>query len=214
MRLKKLQNGGRPGGDPVYPKEITSQSLADYLTRTRSLPGAPYDFRAAADTIAAHESAFTMDPKLKQYGGGPGRGVYQFEPAAAKTASNRLRQLADIFGVSNPDWNRGVSDVSKLSREQQDVLFFADKIMAPDADSRALAEGRIPLSQFWAEGHYRGPKKEERMMEFERTRRALQQKGFAGGGRVGRKIKVLKKEGRPHDQAVAIALSMRDRGEL
>ncbi len=36
----------------------------------------------------------------------------------------------------------------------------------------------------------------------------------ANGGRVGRKIKVLKKEGRPHDQAVAIALSMRDRNEL
>lgn len=34
------------------------------------------------------------------------------------------------------------------------------------------------------------------------------------GGRIGNKIKVLKKEGRPHDQAVAIALSMRDRGEL
>ena len=34
------------------------------------------------------------------------------------------------------------------------------------------------------------------------------------GGRIGKKIKVLKKEGRPHDQAVAIALSMRDRGEL
>ena len=139
--MRTVRSGG---GDPVYPKEITAQSLADYLTRTRSLPGSPYDFRAAADTIAAHESAFTMDPKLKQYGGGPGRGVYQFEPAAAETASNRLRQLADIFGVENPDWNRGVSDVSKLSREQQDMLFFADKIMAPDADSRALAEGRIP----------------------------------------------------------------------
>ncbi len=36
----------------------------------------------------------------------------------------------------------------------------------------------------------------------------------ANGGRIGKKIKVLKKEGRPHDQAVAIALSMRDRGEL
>ena len=37
---------------------------------------------------------------------------------------------------------------------------------------------------------------------------------FESGGKVGEKIKVLKKEGRPHDQAVAIALSMRDRGEL
>lgn len=94
------------------------------------------------------------------------------------------------------------------------MLFFADKIMAPDADSRALAEGRIPLAQFWAEGHYRGPKKEERMAEFDRTRKALQEKGFADGGRVGEKIKVLKAEGRPHDQAVAIALSMRDKNEL
>ena len=34
------------------------------------------------------------------------------------------------------------------------------------------------------------------------------------GGKIGKKIKVLKKEGRPHDQAVAIALSMRDRNEL
>jgi hypothetical protein len=34
------------------------------------------------------------------------------------------------------------------------------------------------------------------------------------GGKVAKKIKVLKKEGRPHDQAVAIALSMRDRNEL
>jgi|TARA_R100000030_G_scaffold90330_2_gene74982 hypothetical protein len=34
------------------------------------------------------------------------------------------------------------------------------------------------------------------------------------GGKVAKKIKVLKKEGRPHAQAVAIALSMRDRNEL
>lgn len=42
----------------------------------------------------------------------------------------------------------------------------------------------------------------------------MQREKMNDGGRVGRKIKVLKKEGRPHDQAVAIALSMRDRNEL
>ena len=31
------------------------------------------------DRIAYHESAKTMDPSLKQYGGGPGRGLFQFE---------------------------------------------------------------------------------------------------------------------------------------
>ena len=31
------------------------------------------------DSIAYHESAGTNDTKLEQYGGGPGRGIYQFE---------------------------------------------------------------------------------------------------------------------------------------
>ena len=37
---------------------------------------------------------------------------------------------------------------------------------------------------------------------------------FAKGGKIDEKIKILKKEGYPHKQAVAIALSMRDSGKL
>lgn len=182
------------GGDPkkkFYPSQMTAEALARYLTETRSLPGRPYDFSAAADTIAAHESDFTMDPLMRQYDGGPGRGKYQFEPDAAVTAANRLRQLAAIFGLDNPGWNTGERDVTRLTEDQQDMLFYADKIMADDARTYDLAQGKIPLSQFWAEGHYRGPEKETRMKSFDADREYLQEHGFPKK-QYGGKIKINK----------------------
>ena len=42
-----------------------------------------------------------MNPKLEQYGGGPGRGLMQFEPDSMKTALNRAKR---IFGNNPPSW--------------------------------------------------------------------------------------------------------------
>ena len=64
--------------------------------------GTPSDiYDKVLKPIAYHESDKTMNPKLEQYGGGPGRGLMQFEPDSMKTALNRAKR---IFGNNPPSW--------------------------------------------------------------------------------------------------------------
>ena len=57
--------------------------------------------------IAHHESAGTMDPSIHQYGGGPGRGLFQYETGANQggmTARNRLAGWYEEQDAGVPDW--------------------------------------------------------------------------------------------------------------
>ena len=57
-------------------------TLSNYLVDSRG--GTIDTWGQLADTIAFHESSpwSRMDPKAKQYKGGPGRGLFQFEQEA------------------------------------------------------------------------------------------------------------------------------------
>ena len=59
------------------------------------------------DKIAYHESR--RDPECKQYGGGPGRGLYQFEKGAnegGETAMNRLLRWFRVNEIDAPTWTK------------------------------------------------------------------------------------------------------------
>tara|TARA_R100000664_G_C2751810_1_gene139091 strand:+ start:765 stop:1610 length:846 start_codon:yes stop_codon:yes gene_type:complete len=114
--------------------------------------------------IAYHESAGTMNPAIQQYGGGPGRGLFQFELGAeggGMTGRNRLARWFEEQGQETPAWlnqegmDKSGFDASKLTDEQQKMLFLANTRYHPSAtlkgiDSKNLGE------RFWAPFHWAG----------------------------------------------------------
>ena len=129
----------------------------------------PESMEMLMNRIASHESAGTMDPSVHQYSGGPGRGLYQFEVGEGQggaTAGNRLINFLKKEGSDIPDWlgsQVGASglidslDASKLSPEQQKMLFLGNYRMHPDASLKGVNEGN--LGDFWAKYHWAGDKK-------------------------------------------------------
>lgn len=149
--------------------------------------GTREQYLSLLNKIAYHESAGTMDPSLKQYGGGPGRGVYQFEEGeneGAITAAKRTKQYLQSRGNKIPKWLENASakdslDASKLSKEQQDVLFLGNMRQHPKADFAKVWKGEESEEEFWANYHWAGAKEDrrERIKSFkDSTNRYLQSK--------------------------------------
>ena len=140
----------------------------------------PIELQGMLDKIAYHESAHSMQSDIKQLSGGPGRGLFQFEVGEGQggaTAGNRLINFLKKEGSDIPDWlgsQVGASglidslDASKLSPEQQKMLFLGNYRMHPDASLKGVNEGN--LGDFWAKYHWAGPEyqKEERIASFEK----------------------------------------------
>lgn len=143
-----------PDGKPMTDAEI-KHALRVYATNKYGGEN-KYDFMAMGDTIAQVESG--NNPFAKQKGGGPGRGKYQYEPPSAESASNRLRDIADIVGYTNPSWNtvENTKDLSKLTSDQQDIMFLADKLASGNVDLGSLASGETSGKDFWLDSHWSG----------------------------------------------------------
>ncbi|MGK2864916.1 MAG: hypothetical protein ACSLE0_23490 [Chitinophagaceae bacterium] len=139
--------------------------------------GSREDYLNLLDTIAYHESAGTMDSTIKQKGGGPGRGKYQFEEgknAGGITAARRTKQYYKDNGMKVPEWlNKAATgdslDVTQLSSEQQDALFLGNMRKHPKADLGKVVNGKESVEDFWLNYHWAGPAKEkaERAKSFE-----------------------------------------------
>ena len=121
--------------------------------------------------IAYHETGPHQRnlPEARQAGGGPGRGLYQYElstsggSGAGRTAMNRL---LNVLGEENlPKWAykyfdkyfepEGDVDFSELTEEQQNILFLADKLQDPIRGNI----GQIGVesdSLWWAKYHHKG----------------------------------------------------------
>jgi hypothetical protein len=112
------------------------------------------------DRIAYHESR--RDPKCKQLGGGPGRGLYQFERGAnegGETAMNRLLRWFKVNQIDAPDWTHistgeGV-DATQVPRLGQDMMFLGNVRYHPKASFKGLTMDTLPL--WWARFHWAGP---------------------------------------------------------
>ena len=124
------------------------------------------------DRIAYHESK--GDPKCHQYGGGPGRGLFQFEEGVkegGETAMNRLLRWFVKNDQKAPKWTNiplhGV-DASILEPKAQKMLFMANVRYHPYASFKGLDVNGLP--EWWAKYHWAGPEyqKEERIASFEK----------------------------------------------
>lgn len=130
--------------------------------------GSREDYLNLLDSIAYHESAHTLDPTIKQQGGGPGRGKYQFEVgnnAGAITAARRTKQYYQEKGMKIPEWLESATsntslDATNLTSEQQDILFLGNMRKHPKANFKNVWDGKESISDFWANYHWAGADKD------------------------------------------------------
>jgi hypothetical protein len=129
--------------------------------------GTKEQYHLLLNTIANHESK--GDPSVHQKGGGPGRGLYQFEVGknrGGKTATNRLIRYLKTKNKQIPQWLKNVSknnsiDASTLTPEQQSMLFLGNMREHPKADFSKLWKGDEKIVDFWAKYHWAGDSKDE-----------------------------------------------------
>ena len=113
--------------------------------------------------ISFHETGpgSRNDPTTVQAGGGPGRGLFQFETGQGQggaTAMNRLHRWYKEQGMDVPEWakfdaSQGV-DASQLTPEQQKMMFMANVRYHPTASLEGVTGDN--LSDFWQNYHYAG----------------------------------------------------------
>ena len=129
----------------------------------------PEQLEMIMNRIASHESAGTMNPAEMQHSGGPGRGLFQFEVGEEQggaTAGNRLMNYLNSQGSEIPDWLGSLVgpggtikslDASRLSDEQQRMLFLGNYRMHPKASLKGIDDSN--LGDFWADYHWAGDDK-------------------------------------------------------
>ena len=178
---------------------LPGQDYQDMLAYTSSRYGMDNkQLSEVMDRIGYHESAGTLDPTIHQYGGGPGRGIFQFEQtyknpktgayeqAGAMTARNRLEQFyADELGMNAPEWltQKDMNDpsvgfdVSQLTPEQQKLLFMANVRYHPKASLKGVTPENVG-EQFWAPYHWAGADehKEGHLKSFAESMKAYDKK--------------------------------------
>lgn len=160
--------------------------------------GVPVDsLMELADVIAAHESL--NNPSAVQVGGGPGRGLYQFEigkSGGAETALKRYKRLANTYGVDLHPELKDLDldfDPSTLSKEAQDNLFFAYHRGHPTSDL-TMYDGTVDTAaKFWGDYHnagLNGPD-DPRLNKFKKDySRAMKNKKYNFGGDLLSNIKL------------------------
>tara|TARA_Y100000817_G_C16765760_1_gene503764 strand:+ start:46 stop:450 length:405 start_codon:yes stop_codon:yes gene_type:complete len=125
-----------------------------------------------------------MDPQAVQVGGGPGRGMLQFEPDALETAKNRYEATANKLGFDTDPEIMSAKSADELSKDKQYVLFYSDLIQGP-ADLKMYADGKMKIVDLWLKGHKKKEAKGDRE-SFEESRQAaktgLKEFGLKMGG--------------------------------
>ena len=122
------------------------------------------------DRISYHESK--NDPYCRQLGGGPGRGLFQFEEGmneGGETAMNRLLRWFSKNSRLAPEWttiNVNGVDATKLKPKAQKMLFMGNVRYHPKASFKGLDLKELP--EWWARYHWAGPdnQKKERLASF------------------------------------------------
>lgn len=130
--------------------------------------GTREQYLSLLNQIAYHESGHTMSPTIRQQGGGPGRGKFQFEEGkneGAITAARRTKQYMENKGLKVPKWLQETTksdslDATKLNAVQQDMLFLGNMRMHPKADFAKVWKGEESVEDFWANHHWAGSEKD------------------------------------------------------
>ena len=142
--------------------------------------------------IAWHESGMTMDPNQLQGGGGPGRGMYQFEGQSLPTAVNRSINAYTASGQEVPSWlqdinDQGITDATQLTPEVQSALALGN-ILSQSGSTNSLNQyfgGEGDISDLWADYHWQGDTadRNKRVESFNSHNRLYDGQGFESSGK-------------------------------
>ena len=145
--------------DKIEPTDevLNYDVLEKYMAKNKG--GTKELWKAVADTIAFHESGPWMrnDPKAKQRGGGPGRGLHQFESTHSRsfqTAQQRHRNLARMLNMPVDSAIINAKYASELTADQQRTLFQGN-LLESKAKLADYASGKMTLEDLWLKGHKR-----------------------------------------------------------
>ncbi|MCH9620812.1 MAG: hypothetical protein S4CHLAM20_02160 [Chlamydiia bacterium] len=176
-----------PKVKPPVPNDLdVALSIAE--EKGKGTPSDIYD--KVLKPIAYHESDKTMNPKLEQYGGGPGRGLMQFEPNSMKTALTRAK---NIFDNNPPSWIKKAIDeknydASTLTADQQMALAVYDLLEKKEADISKVTKGEQSIEDFWSKYWWAGKEKDKktRLKVFKKNLNSLNNNKKQGGSIVER----------------------------
>jgi uncharacterized membrane protein (UPF0127 family) len=143
---------------------LSAEALERYMAKKKG--GTPASWKAVADTIGFHESGpwARNDPKAKQRGGGPGRGLYQFETTHSKsfaTAQQRHRNLARLMSMPVDSAILKAKSADELTADQQRTLFQGNLLEGP-AKLKDYVSGDLTTEDLWLKGHKRKEAKGDR----------------------------------------------------
>lgn len=122
---------------------------------------------------------YIYDEKLDKYvPSGTGKGLFMFEShieydkegkplsTGGNMASNYLEQILKEEGIEMPEWHRKIwkgkkkVDASKLTADQQKMLFLAYHRQHPNSNFSELWSGKKQMPQWWGDYHWAGDKEE------------------------------------------------------
>lgn len=179
MKIRKYDKGGgvKVRKYSVKPEAVNEPyrigddavlaSMYDELIKRKG--GSREDWEDRFGAVSYHESGRTQDPAQKQIGGGPGRGLYQYEmtrnpesgvrgSGEANSAVNRTVRLMKSMGQNVPQWLTDLqgtdADFTKLSRQQQEIIFIADGLL-DRGDFGQVIGGQRDFVDWWYNYHNR-----------------------------------------------------------
>lgn len=141
------------------------EKLIDILIKEKG--GTRQQYHLLMNKIAHHESK--GDPSVHQIGGGPGRGLFQFEEGdrrGGKTAANRLITYLTRNKKEIPAWLEATKysnsiNAADLTPRQQKMLYLGNMREHPKANFSKVWDGSESEEDFWAKYHWAGDKKDE-----------------------------------------------------
>lgn len=146
------------GGTAAENSDLTE--ALNIISTERKLP--PDKLLKVLDYIAEVE---TRNKNIKQIGGGPGMGYYQYEPGAAKTAINRVKNFYKSHNKEVPAWVSKINtnDITSLTKEQQQFLALIDLNLKPNFSLSNAIKDKESFIKEWSKGWQtsQDPKKEE-----------------------------------------------------
>lgn len=178
-KVSKMQDGGVPTDSTAF--DLVLEKLGEPAAKVQEM----------LDRISFHETGpkQRMEATAKQLGGGPGRGLFMFEPDSLKTAANRYKRFAKKNDLPIPQFvsniRKGDRDASKLSADQQKEIFLVDQLERRGGkDLKATLAGNLPLDKFWRKNVWAGPKRQEdvRLKSFNASQDAFESEYTFNGG--------------------------------
>tara|TARA_R100001129_G_scaffold99401_1_gene67923 strand:+ start:1484 stop:2137 length:654 start_codon:yes stop_codon:yes gene_type:complete len=145
--------------------EIGLSELLQLIIRDKG--GTADQYNQLMDYIAFHETgpAQRMSASAQQKGGGPGRGLFQFEVGENKGGNLAVNRTVNYLERNNqfvPQWLRELwegkksVDVSSLNADQQKMLFLGYHREHPTSDFSKLWSGQQSTADFWLKNHWAG----------------------------------------------------------